>query len=398
MLPLEGLRILAFETWGAGSFGNMLLAQMGAEVISIENPATNGNPLRNMSGFYLDHEKKMSEGFESASLNKKSLTLNLKTPEGQEILHRLVKNVDATLDNYRGDVPDELGVTYEVLKEFNPKIVCAHISGYGRTGPRKNWPGYDFLMQAECGWMSVTGEPGGIPAKVGVSVVDIMGGIYGALYLLSGIIQARKTGRGLDIDTNLFDIAMNSLTYQGIWYLNEGFVENTQPRSAHASQVPSQIYKTSDGWVYIACLIPKYWELLCKKVDRQDLLTDERFITNDDRMKNRDELTKIFDELFTQKTMMEWMQILQGEIPCAPVLDIGQALENPYVLENGKIVNIDFPEKGKARFFAPPFQIKDQEIPLKLAPELGDCNEAILKELGYDDGEIIELRNAGAII
>jgi len=178
------LRILAFESWGAGSYGAMMLAQLGAEVISIENPATGGNTLRKMGPYFFDAAQQDSQGFQAANQNKRSFTLNLKTPEGQEVLHDLVKTADATLDNLRGDVPEKLGITYEALKGCNPRIVCAHISGYGRTGPRAGWPGYDFLMQAEAGWMSVTGEPGGIPAKVGVSVVDLMGGIYGALGLL----------------------------------------------------------------------------------------------------------------------------------------------------------------------------------------------------------------------
>jgi succinate--hydroxymethylglutarate CoA-transferase len=397
MLPLQGLRLLCFESWGAGSFGGMMLAQLGAEVISVENPAVGGNTLRRMGPYYLDAAHQESEGFLAANLNKRSFTLNLKTPEGQEILHKLVKTADAVLDNLRGDVPDKLGITYEALKEANPKIVCAHISGYGRTGPRAGWPGYDFLMQAEAGWMSVTGEPGSIPAKVGVSVVDLMGGLYGALGLLAAVIAARETGVGRDIDTNLLDIALTSLVYQGVWYLNEGLVETCQPRSAHTAEAPCQLYRTQDGWLYIACLLPKFWERLCEILARQDLLADPRFATNDSRMAHREELTTILDQEFHRKKTSAWLTELQGIVPCAPVYDIAQALENPYVKNQGKIVTVSHQERGEVRLLASPFQCPGEEIPLRLAPRLGDATEAILLELGYEPKRIAALREAGVI-
>jgi succinate--hydroxymethylglutarate CoA-transferase len=397
MLPLAGLRLLCFESWGAGSFGAMLLAQLGAEVISVENPAVGGNTLRHMGLYFLDAARQESEGFLAANQNKRSFTLNLKTSGGQEILHKLAATADATLDNLRGDVPEKLGITFEALKKSNPKIVCAHISGYGRTGPRAGWPGYDFLMQAEAGWMSVTGEPGGIPAKVGVSVVDLMGGLYGALGLLAAIIGARATGVGRDIDTNLLDIALASLCYQGIWYLNEGLMETCQPRSAHTAEAPCQLYRTQDGWLYIACLLPKFWDRLCEILSRQDLLADPRFATNESRMQNREALTGILDGEFQQKKTSDWLAELQGKVPCAPVLNIAQALENPYVRQQGKIVALFHPERGKVRVLASPFHCPGEEIPLKLAPHLGEATEAILSELGYEASRLAALREAGVI-
>jgi len=397
MLPLQGLRLLCFESWGAGSFGAMLLAQLGAEVISVENPAVGGNTLRHMGPYFLDAARQESEGFLAANQNKRSLTLNLKTPAGQEILHKLVITADATLDNLRGDVPDQLGITFEALKASNPKIVCAHISGYGRTGSRAGWPGYDFLMQAEAGWMSVTGEPGGIPVKVGVSVVDLMGGLYGALGLLAAVIDAHATGVGRDIDTNLLDIALTSLCYQGIWYLNEGVAETCQPRSAHTAEAPSQLYRTRDGWLYIACLLPKFWDRLCEILGRRDLLTDSRFADNVARLAHRDELTAILDGEFQRQPTAAWLAELQGKVPCAPVLTIAQALDNPYVRQQGKIVEIAHPERGSVKVLASPFHCPGEEIPLRLAPHLGEATEAILSELGYEAGRIRELKAAGVI-
>lgn len=397
MLPLQGLRLLAFESWGAGSFGAMMLAQLGAEVISVENPAVGGNTLRHMGPYFLDAAHQESEGFLAANLNKRSLTLNLKTSQGQEILHKLIKTADATLDNLRGDVPGKLGITYEALKAFNPEIVCAHISGYGRTGPRAGWPGYDFLMQAEAGWMSVTGEPGSIPAKVGVSVVDLMGGLYGALGLLAAVLAARATGVGRDIDTNLLDIALTSLCYQGVWYLNEGLEETCQPRSAHTAEAPCQLYRTRDGWLYIACVLPKFWDRLCGILGRLDLLTDPRFADNDARMAHRDELTAILDGEFHRQPTAAWLAELQGKVPCAPVLTIAQALDNPYVKDQGMIVAAPHPERGQVRLLASPFHCPGEEIPLRLAPHLGDATEAILTELGYEASHLAAFREAGVI-
>ena len=397
MLPLASLRILAFESWGAGSYGAMMLGQLGAEVISIENPAVGGNTLRKMGPYFFDAAHQDSQGFEAANQNKRSFTLNLKTPEGQEVLHDLVKTADATLDNLRGDVPEKLGITYEALKAHNPKIVCAHISGYGRTGPRAGWPGYDFLMQAEAGWMSVTGEPGSIPAKVGVSVVDLMGGIYGALGLLAAVLGARETGVGRDIDTNLLDIALSSLCYQGLWYLNEGLVEACQPRSAHTAEAPCQIFRTQDGWLYVACILPKFWEKLCRLIQREDLLSDPRFFTNESRLAHRDELTLILDGEFSKKSSETWLNLMAGQVPCAPVYDIGQALDNPFVRQQGKIVTVPHPERGQVKFIASPFHCPGDEIRISLAEKLGESTEAILRELGYDAPRIAALKEAGAI-
>ena len=252
-------------------------------------------------------------------------------------------------------------------------------------------------MQAECGWMSVTGEPAGMPSRVGVSVVDIMGGVYGALALLAAVVSARTTGRGRDIDTDLFDVALNSLCYQGIWYLDEGVVNRTQPRSAHASQVPCQLYETSDGWIYIACLIPKYWEKLCDLIGRQEFLTDPRFVNNESRLRHRDELTQILDEVFRKKTKSEWMDELAGRVPCAPVFDIGHALDNPYVRDNRRILEIPHPERGVMRVIASPFQYEGEQIQPRPGEKLGASTDAILKELGYDEARVANLRKAGAI-
>ena len=204
---------------------------------------------------------------------------------------KLVATADGVMGNLRGDQPDKLGLTYEKLAKANPRIVCAHLSAYGRDGPRKGWPGYDYLMQAEAGWLSLTGEPDGPPARMGLSVVDYSTGTTCALALLAGILQARRTGIGRDLDVSLYDVAMHQLNYPAAWYLNEGLVTGRAPRSAHPYIAPSQLYRTRDGWIFIMAQTQRFWELLCEKLNRPDLSSSSDFLDIPSRSRNRDRLT-----------------------------------------------------------------------------------------------------------
>ena len=234
-LPLAGVRVLAVEQYGAGPFGTMFLADQGAEVIKIEPPA-GGDFSRDVGPFYFaEHD---SVFFHAFNRNKKSMTLNLRHPEGKAILHALVGTADALASNLRGDVPEKLGLTHAHLRAHNPRIVCAHLSAYGRTGPRASWPGFDYLMQAEAGWFSLTGEPDGPPARFGLSVVDLMTGLGLSYAVAAGIVSARASGEGRDLDVSLFDMALHNLCYPAAWYLNEGHVVGRLPRSAHPSLTP----------------------------------------------------------------------------------------------------------------------------------------------------------------
>ncbi len=208
-LPLEGLRVLAVEQYGAGPWGSLYLADLGAEVVKIENPKDGGDVGRHVGPHFFGPGD--SHFFQTFNRNKKSVALDLKHSEGKAAFHALVKSADAVLDNLRGDQPQALGLTYPQLKEVNRRIVCAHLSAYGRSGSRKSWPGYDYLMQAEAGHMSLTGEPGSPPARYGLSIVDLMTGLAAAFALLAGVISARETDTGMDLDTSLFDVALHNL-------------------------------------------------------------------------------------------------------------------------------------------------------------------------------------------
>jgi crotonobetainyl-CoA:carnitine CoA-transferase CaiB-like acyl-CoA transferase len=391
MLPLEGVRVLALEVYGAGPFGSAHLADLGAEVIKIEQREV-GDVSRAVGPYFLGEGD--SHFFQALNRNKKSLSLDLKHAKGREILHRLAATADGLMSNLRGDQPEKLGVTYRDLASANPKIVCAHLSAYGRDGARKSWPGYDYLMQAEAGYLSVTGEPDGPPARMGLSIVDYATGTTCALALLAGILEARRTGKGRDLDVSLYDVAMHMLNYPAAWYLNENLQTKREPRSAHPFIVPSQLYRTQDGWIFIMAQTQRFWELLCDKLGRPDLKGDFRDYAA--RRERRDELTKILDGEFGKQSTAAWLEELQGSVPCGPVYDMAKALENPYFLERGGVQVFDHPDKPGFKLVASPFRI-GEPLPARPAPKLGEHTDALLSEIGYDETEIARLKASGAV-
>jgi len=395
-LPLDGVTVLAVEQYGAGPFGTMLLADLGAEVIKIENPAEDGDIGRHVGPhFFSAHD---SHFFQAFNRNKRSLTLNLKDAQGRKIFLDLVREADAVFDNLRGDLPEKLGLTYAGLGPVNPKIVCAHLSAYGREGSRRAWPGYDYLMQAEAGYLSLTGEPGGPPARFGLSVVDMMTGVMTVFGLLAGVIGARTTGRGTDVDVSLFDTALHNLSYPATWYLNGSHHTTREPRSAHPSLTPSQLYSTRDGWLFIMCNKEKFWGILADKIGRPEWGTDPRFATFKDRLRHRDELTRLLDEVFAARTTAEWIDYLGGAVPAAPVYDVAQALDNPFVAEGARVADFDRREGGEpVKMLASPIRIGGASLPTTAAPALAADTEALLRRLGLSDGDIAALRRRGAI-
>lgn len=370
--PLSGLRILSVEQYGAGPYGTMLLADLGAEVIKIEDPARGGDVSRSVGPYMLGDQD--SEFFQTFSKGKSSVVLDLKSENGRAAFERLVKTADAVANNLRGDQPARLGLTYEALKSINPKIVCAHLSAYGREGPRAAWPGYDYLMQAEAGFMLMTGEPDGPPVRFGLSMVDFHTGSQMALALVSAVLGAQRTGQGCDVDVCLFDTALHQLSYPATWYLNQGHVTGRLPRGAHPSIAPSQLVKTGDGWGLLMCQTPKFWQLFCELAGGEHLLVDARFADIPKRREHLAELTEAIDAVMAADTTANWMARLSGKVPFAPVLDVAAALDSAYVGEIGMIEPVNHPdaEGGRLRTLASPFRVNGERLASRRAPKLGE--------------------------
>jgi crotonobetainyl-CoA:carnitine CoA-transferase CaiB-like acyl-CoA transferase len=399
MLPLEGCRILAVEQYGAGPWGTQYLADMGAEVIKIENPKDGGDMARPLGPFFLNDGDGTADSqfYQSFNRNKKSLTLDLQHDSGKAIFHDLVKTAAAVTCNLRGDVPAKLGLTYDTLGNFNPSIVCCHLTAYGREGERAAWPGYDYLMQAEAGWFSLTGEPETPPARFGLSVVDLMTGLLQAYATTSAIIGARAEGKGRDIDVSLFDLALSNLSYPATWFLNGGHVQGREPRSGHPSLTPCGAQKTKDGWIFLMCNKEKFWPILCDIIGHPEWGADERYATFKERLEHRAEITKLLDGALSTRTTAEWLDLFAAKVPSAPILDIKQALENPFVTDNGKIQELTHQSGETFRLVDSPISCPGDPTPARPAPELGEHTEQLLRDLGIATGDVERLRAEGIV-
>ncbi len=399
-LPLSGVRIVAFEQYGAGPFGTQYLADLGAEVIKVEPAGTSGDYLRAIGPYFIDGEDRNSASsifFQALNRNKKSITLDVLSDDGKKILQKLVENSDAVSNNLRGDVPEKLGITYDLLKRYNKAIVSAHCSAYGREGPRKNWPGYDYLMQAEAGYFSLTGEPDGPPSRFGLSVVDYMSGLTMSFGLVSAILSARSTGVGRDVDVNLFDTAMFNQSYMAAWTLNTDFENERLDRSAHPILVPCQLYKTKDGWIFLMCNKESFWPILCKKIGRDDLINESKFVDFPSRQKNRDEITKILDEELMKKNTAEWLEEFGGIVPAAPILNLKESLENPFLKNRQNIQHLKTKRGVNISLLKTPVHFSNTDFEDKTAPELGEDTNIILEEIGFTEDQIISFKNKGVI-
>ena len=396
--PLAGMRVLAVEQYGAGPFGTQHLADLGATVIKVESRKLGGDYARDLGPFFAEGAAgdDASLFFQSVNRGKQSLTLDLGNPQADAIFARLVSGADAVANNLRGDVPAKLGLNFETLKQHNPAIICAHCSAYGREGPRQDWPGYDFLMQAEAGYFHMSGEPDTAPTRMGLSVVDFMAGTYMALGLVSGVLGARGTGIGRDIDVNLYDTALFNLSYLSAWALNSDYDPTRVSRSAHASMVPCQLYRTSDGWIYIMCNKEKFWSSLCTRIERPDLVQDVRFGSFTQRLQNRDALTEILDTALSTDTTKNWLKRLQGHVPLAPIRTPREALEDPDLRGSGRISYTELRDGTAFELLASPISTGTHPDPRACSP-MGHDTDTILHEAGFSTEEIQGFRDQNLI-
>jgi len=394
-LPLAGIRVLAVEQYGAGPAGTIYLADLGAEVIKVENVRERGDIGRKVGPHFFGPGD--SQFFQTFNRNKRSIALDLTKPEGRVVFREFARTAEGIFDNLRGDLPSKLGLTYEQLKAVNPRLVCVHLSAYGREGSRAAWPGYDYLMQAEAGHMSLTGEPGGAPQRYGLSVVDLMTGLAAAFALLAGILGARATGVGRDLDTSLYDLALFNLNYPGTWYLNAGHVQGREKRSGHPSLVPSQLFRTKDGWLFVMCNKEKFWALLAAALGHPEWAADPRYSTFKARLERRDQVAQMVETALVKHSTDHWLKKLSGTVPVAPVLDVQQALDHPLAAERGAVQDFAYPDGRKARLIANPIRSPGEEWPRRAAPALGADTDALLAEIGYDAARIARLRAEGVV-
>jgi crotonobetainyl-CoA:carnitine CoA-transferase CaiB-like acyl-CoA transferase len=393
--PLDGVRILAVSQFGAGPFGTQMLADLGADIIKIEDPGVGGDSARYVPPFQGEAD---SPYFQSFNRGKRSVSLNLRHPDGQAVFHDLVRVSDAVFNNARGDLPDKLGLTYGTLKEINPRVVCCSLTGYGRTGPRAAEPAFDYLVQGYAGYMAVTGEPDGPPGKCGVSVIDFAGGYAAMVGLMVGLFDAQRTGVGRDVDIALLDTAVSMLSYFAVWTLNRDWIAERTRSSAHQTLVPAQNFATRDGWIVIFCNKDKFWRDLVETLGAPELAEDARFRTFGDRFAHKDTLLPLLQARFATRTTEEWLDRLRGRVPCAPVNDVRQALADPQVLARDMIVEVEHPDFGPLKEVRSPVRTEGEIRHPARAPKLGEHTDQILREiLSYSDRTIARLRETGVI-
>lgn len=393
--PLADVRILAVEQFGAGPWGSMQLADLGAEVIKLEDPAFGGDIGRYVPPYQEDED---SLFFETFNRGKKSISLDLRAPAGRRVFEELIPHVDAVFSNLRGDQPARLGLTYADLAPLNPRVVCCSLSGFGRTGPRASEGAYDYVLQAMTGWMSLTGEPDGPPTKTGLSLVDLAGGYVAAIALLGGLWRARREGRGCDCDVSLLESALAMLSYVGTWSATAGHVPQRMAESAHPSIVPFQAFQTADGWLTVACAKQKFWLALCDALERTELAEDERFRTLDARYEHREELLAILRPIFRARSTSDVLERLgQAGVPSGRVNNVTEALQDPQVEARGGVIAYEHPRFGEVREIASPLRLSEAVPDYRRGPTLGEHTAALARELcGYSDSEIERLEADGA--
>jgi len=384
---LSGARILDLSHMLAGPFGSMMLGDLGAEIIKIEPPE--GDPMRAMGPHFFGTE---SAYFICANRNKESVTLDLRTERGCAVFYDLVKVSDVVFDNFRPGVVQKLKIDYATLKPINPHIICCSISGFGQTGPYRDRPAFDIALQALSGAMSITGN-GDEPARMGIPMGDLAGGMYAAFAVAAALFQREKTGAGCFIDIGLLDSLVSLLTYTAQYYFHDGVVPGPLG-TQHLSVVPYGSFKTKDGHLVIAAFTEKFWQGLCRALELPDLTDEPRFASNDARRGNKAELNPILAAAFLTRSTDEWMARLEREsVPAGPINALDRVFADPQIAAREMKVEIDHPTIGALPMVGAP--IKVECVPQKLAPPplLGEHTDRVLAHLlGYSAEEVARLR------
>jgi CoA:oxalate CoA-transferase len=389
---LEGVRVIAVEKALAGPFTTMLLGDMGAEVIKIERPGV-GDDSRSWPPF----DGTESHFFMSVNRNKKSLTLDLKTPEGKEILTKLIATADVFHENNRPGIMEKLGFGYEDVKKINSQIIYSSTSGFGHNGPMSSKPAYDMIVQAMSGLMSVTGHPGGEPARVGVSIADLVPGIISAYSIAASLYAREKNNKSYRIDTSMFDCLVSLMENPIARYQATGKIPEPMG-SRHPIIVPLQPFKTRNGYIVIGAGNDSLWKKLCNALGRSEWASDERFSSDKNRSENRTELETILEGILQEKDSEEWEELFdKAGIPCGPINNVEQLLRNPQLKERNMLVTLQHPTVGPVTYAGSPVTILNEEQRLNPPPILGEHSWDILRSLGYEKNDIQQLEEKGVI-
>jgi formyl-CoA transferase len=393
--PLSGVRVLDLTRVVAGPYCSMFLGDLGADVVKIEQPGA-GDDTRGWGPPFAGGE---SAYYLCINRNKQSLTLDLKSQRAVELLRDLVKAADVIIENFRPGTMERLGLGEKELRELNPRLIYASLTGFGADGPMSDWPGYDLIVQAWGGLMSITGTPEGEPVKVGVAIIDLVAGLMLGKAITAALFAREKIGVGQRIDTSLLEAEVASLINVGSNYLVGGKVP-TRWGNAHPNIVPYQNFQTADGYLVIGVASEVIWKRFCEAIGQRDLINDPRFADNSKRVENRRELIAILSKTFLQRRNDAWFKLLtDAEVPCAPVQTIDQVFQAPQVLQRDMLIEIDHPTAGKVRMAGIPVKFSVTPASVRMPPPLlGEHNDEILESwLGLSADSIDELKKEKVI-
>jgi formyl-CoA transferase len=392
-LPLSGLRVIDLSQVMAGPFACMLLGDMGADVIKVEPPET-GDQTRKAMGFRMKGTD--SPGFLALNRNKRSVTINLKNDAGRELFYEIVRSADVLVENYRPGVAKKLKVDYATLKEINPRLVYASISGFGQTGPWSSRPGFDLIAQAMSGVMSAMGIPGHEPVKSGVPVGDLGAGFLSIYGILCALMSRHQTGEGQYIDTSLFEAALSL----SIWETTEYWATGQSPKplgTANRMSAPYQAFPASDGHFVVGAANQKLWVAFCEVIERPDLRDDPRYGDNKDRLQNRHELARELSEMFGKASVDHWVErFLAAGVPAGPILDYGQVLASEHAAAREMVMEVPHPVEGSFKALGFPVKMSGTPQSIRFPPPLlGEHTEEVIHELGLSE-KLDEIRARGA--
>jgi len=404
--PLSHIRVLDLSRVLAGPWAGQNLADLGAEVIKIERPKSGDDSRAFGPPWLKDHkgnDTRESAYFASANRGKKSVTVNLSKPGGQNLVRELAARSDVLLENYKHGDLARYRLGYEELREVNPRLIYCSVTGFGQTGPYRERPGYDFMIQGMGGLMSITGErddmPGGGPQRVGVPIVDIMTGMYASIAICAALANRERTGKGQWLDLALLDTQVAFLANQGMNYLATGEAPG-RLGNAHPNIVPYQTFKTRDGDIILACGNDNLFSKFCEVGNCRHLAQDERFATNGKRVENRAALVPLLQDVFSKRTTREWVEALEAAgVPNGPINNLKQVFEEPQVIARGMKIELDHASAGKVPLMASPMRFSETPLEFKVPPPtLGQHNSEVLKGvLDLDDAAIARLQEEGII-